>query len=650
MKHLTALKPARLFPTMLGALLAIGTNTPAAIPPVEKLLPADTLLVIAVPDCARFREIWSHSPPSRFWNDPAMKPFHDKFVAKWKEEFVAPLERELGVKSDDYAALPQGLLTFAVTQNGWNGEDNQAPALLALLDTRDKSSQLRTNLVKLRKRWVDAGKPIRTEKIHEVEFSVVPLSTNDVPNALRKFFPQHQEVKELGKETDKKSAPRDELLVGQFESLLIVGSSTKAVEKVVLRLTGGSAPALADEPAFEASRLAVFRDAPVCGWCNAKAFFDVLLHEPPEKPNPEAPSPWPSLRPDKIITAIGLAGLKTIAFDFRDSNDGSLVELFFGVPEASRQGLFKILAAEAKESNPPPFVPTDAVRFQRWRLDGQKAWAALEKMLDDISPQAANALNFLISTANTAAQDKDPTYDLKKNLIGNLGDDIITYEKAPRAAAPAELAPPSSIMLIGSPNAEQLAAGLKGPLYILTPQAGTPEEREFLGRKISTVTMTGVPMSASPGAPHKLSYAASGGYVAISTDAPMLEEFLRSSESQAKALREMPGLAESAQKAGGTGGGLFGYENESENMRTLFESLKSNAGRATNSAPSFNPLTASIPFASPEKSLKEWMDFSLLPGFDKVAKYFSYTVYAGSANVDGLTYRLFAPVPPQLQK
>jgi hypothetical protein len=43
------------------------------------------------------------------------------------------------------------------------------------------------------------------------------------------------------------------------------------------------------------------------------------------------------------------------------------------------------------------------------------------------------------------------------------------------------------------------------------------------------------------------------------------------------------------------------------------------------------------------------MDFSLLPPFDKVAQYFYFTVTAGSANVDGLTLKIFSPTPPALR-
>src|ERR1041385_8430343 len=187
------------------------------------------------------RGIYEKSPQSRFWNDLAMKPFRDKFMTKWKEEFTTPLERELGVKFDDYSALPQGQFTVAVTQNGWTGkDDSDSPGLLLLLDAKDKSDRLKKNLADLRKKWVDDGKSIKTEKIRDVEFSIVPLSSNDVPRTLRRFFPQKQTVQELGKEDEKPAPDKSQLVVGQFESLLIVGTSTKAIERIVAQLTGGS--------------------------------------------------------------------------------------------------------------------------------------------------------------------------------------------------------------------------------------------------------------------------------------------------------------------------------------------------------------------------------------------------------------------------
>ena len=148
---------AGIFPILFAALLTLATPVNAAIPPVENLLPADTLFLLEAPDCAALRAASHQSPQWLFWNDPAMKPFHDKFVAKWEADFIAPLERDLGVKLDDFAGLPQGQFAFALTQNGWNGTNDANPGLLLLLDTKNKSNVLKTNLANLRQKWVHDG-------------------------------------------------------------------------------------------------------------------------------------------------------------------------------------------------------------------------------------------------------------------------------------------------------------------------------------------------------------------------------------------------------------------------------------------------------------------------------------------------------------
>ena len=53
---------------------------------------------MTAPDFSKLREIRQKSPKSRLWNDPAMKPLTDKFLSRWQEEVVKPLERELDLQ------------------------------------------------------------------------------------------------------------------------------------------------------------------------------------------------------------------------------------------------------------------------------------------------------------------------------------------------------------------------------------------------------------------------------------------------------------------------------------------------------------------------------------------------------------------------
>ena len=135
--------------------------------------------------------------------------------------------------------------------------------------------------------------------------------------------------------------------------------------------------------------------------------------------------------------------------------------------------------------------------------------------------------------------------------------------------------------------------------------------------------------------------------MALSTDASMLEEYLRSSENPQKSIRVTAGLTEAAQKVTGPGTSLFGFENQGETMRMALELLKKDPTALNRNK--FAAIPGLAP-ASDEKDSKPLMDVTLLPGFDKVLKYFYFTVYGVSANVEGLSLKFFAPAPPQMKK
>ena len=602
----------------------------AALPPTENLLPADTLAFFAVPDCAAARIATQSAPGWMFWDDASMRPFHDKFMAKWDAQFVAPLERDLGVKVADFMDLPQGQFALAVTANGSNGNDDIPPGFLLLLDARGKSDLLKTNLAVLSRKWTEAGRSLRTETLHGLAFTVVPLTSNDFAGILPKKVP----VAELGKEPPKPDKP-GELYFAQFQSLLVVGNSLKVIEPVAAHLTGGSVPAIADNPIFAADKLSQLRDNPsYYGWFNGKAFFDLLTQLPPDD-NEDSSSLLASMTASKALTALGLTGIRSASFAMRDTRDGSALTIHVSAPESSRTGLLKILALPPKDASVPPFVPADAVKFMRIRLDGKQTWAEVQKMMADLSPGGQTALNSVIGVANAMGQQKNPGFDIRNDLFGNLNDDFITYQKPASGDSLVQLANPPTLFLVAVSNPDAMINVVKTVAGMVSPQDATPEPIEFLGRKIQVLPLR--PVAAAPGGspqPRSLYVSSSGGYVAISTDSSILEDYLRSAEGQSKPLREDPGLMSAMQYLGGAGGGIFGYENQRDTMRITFKVLKN--------------TMASDSMRLVPPALREWFDFSLLPDYDAVSKYFYISAYTGSANSQGITFKVFNPRPPQL--
>jgi hypothetical protein len=622
----------KLFRLAVAAIFLTGANfVRAAIAPAENLLPADTLAFFTAPDCAALRASSKTSPQMMFWNDPAMKPFRDKFMAKFNEKFTAPLEADLGLKVADFLALPQGQFTLAVTAGGLAPNSDAPPGLLLLLDAKEKSGLLKTNLAVLTKKWTAAGRALRTEKIRGLAFTVVPLNSNDFSGILPKKAP----VSEIDK--DAKPASPGEIYFTQYESLLVAGNSAAAVEAVAAHFTGGNVPALAGDATFAADKLAQFRDSPAYyGWFNGAKFSDLLIAKNGNADADAGGSPMPKFNTAKILGVTGLGGLKSASFAVRQQADGTAVTLHLNAPEATRTGLLKILALAPKDAGIPAFVPADAVKFSRFRLDGKQAWAELQKMVAGFSPQGLASLNAVIDVANTMAQAKDPGFDLRAALFGNLGDDVIIYSKPFATDSLADLANQPTLYLVGVSNPEQVIDAVKNLAAMAAPQDSAPAVRELLGHKIYTLALRGQRLPGGTAAkPNYLYVSSAAGYLAIGKDAGALEEFLRGAAGAAKPLRDTAGIAEAAARAGGTGGGLFGCENQRETMRGVFKLMKDSAG-ADGAMKAFPP------------AFREWADFSLLPDYAAVQKYFYLSVYAGRADADGLTLKIFGPRPPGL--
>ena len=623
------MKSLRLFTiTLLAASFLTGTGAVrAAIPSAENLLPADTYGFLTLPDCAAFRASAKVSPQMVFWNDPAMKPFHDKLVGALMDKYITPLEKDLGLKLDDFADLPQGQFTLAITGNGSTGHDDIPPGVILLLDAKDKSDKLQTNLTALVKKWTDNGRTLRNEQIHGLKFTVVTLSSNDLAG----IMPAKPPVSEIGV-TPKPDKPVD-IYFTQFESMLVAVNSSKVAESVAARLTGGSTPVIADDATFAADKLSQFHDSPTYyGWFNGRLVVSQIM-QTPALSGDDAPPGTPV--PSRIMTALGLDNLKSISMAMRESHDGTFLAVHISTTDNARSGLLKILALVPKDSSPPSFVPASVIKFSRVRLDGKQAWAELQKVASGVSPNAVAEINSMVDMANSVAQQKDPSFDLRNYLFGNLGDDVVSYTEPPVGDSLLQLASTPSLTLVGSPNPDQVIQSIQVLASIAAPQSSV-QPRDFMGHKIFSIAQR--PARRPDGTavtPPPLLMSSGGGYAAFTSDSGILEEFLRSSDGKTKPLIALPGLADAFQRVGGTSGGLAGYQNQRETMRTTFRLLKS--------ANDANLLMKMFPPA-----VHEWLDFTLLPDYEAVSKYFYISVFAGSTTPTGTTINVFTPRPPQL--
>jgi hypothetical protein len=630
--------------------LILGLKALAAVPPPEELLPADTVAILTLPDVSRARAAAATNATGQFWADPAMRPFRDQFTEILRTEVIAPLERELGVNLTNYAGLLQGQLTLACLPTG--GSARASLGWLLLADAGDQSNLMGLQLVALRKRCAAANQPVRIDRLQDIEFTTVVLSNADLPGLLARAFTTK------GTATTNPGPPEAEaagapltITLGQSGSLLIVATDTNLAQGVLTRLAGPPGSALRDNAAFQRAYGTRFKAALGYAWADLQPLTERLVNwartsdAEAQDPDPKRAMPKRS----KLLALTGLTDARSVSLAWSEAADGSSVEMNLGLPATNRTGIFKLIEFEAKDSGPPPFVPAEAIHFERWRLSLPNTWTTLEKMFTDAFPAANTVLDLLFQTAG---KDSDPDYNLKVELLGTLGDDLITYELAPRTNTPAPLSSPPSVSLLGSTNADRLVTALKAAVTLLPPPLANVMPGELQGRKIYSLSVPSLLGTDAPGgAERNLTFAAATNFVVFSTDTNLLSTALGGTNLTAEPLRDLRGLAEAAQKVGGMGTGWFGYANTAADARRTFEALKQHPDSALALVPPTYLLAITgLHLEEPLQHILARCDFALLPAFDQVQRYYHFTVYSVSADADGFNYRMFSPLPSALRK
>tara|TARA_Y100001001_G_scaffold57514_1_gene54451 strand:- start:3195 stop:4985 length:1791 start_codon:yes stop_codon:yes gene_type:complete len=588
---------------LVGFTLVSSAKAAKAAPSLEALLPAETVLVVAAPNYASAKKHFKDSASGQFWDSAEFKPFRKKLADGFEANVLAGIEEELAIDFEAFEEMASGPVALAVVPGQDAGEE---PALLLLLDAGRKSVTLRRTLSRLERDWRKDDREVSETEIGGVDFTTVSDPEGD-----------------------------RQVHIGRVGAQLVVGTKSAQIEGVLARLNGKGAGTLAGNPAFAADHGAVLRGADFYVWANPGAVLPQLLDNLPDGAEV-------GIDFGEVVGALGIDGLGTLAMAYSERPDGAHSELFIGLPKAKRKGLFGLLETKRADTSPPPFVPANVGAFSRWRLDMDAAWKNLEKLLLELSPDVANMVEF---TVGLLGKDKDSNFDFRKSFLNNFGDDLIVYQMPPKGTALNDIGAGPMVVLVKSPNPDELIKGVGAVPGILPPPLN---EAAMLPRRLGDHTVYSFELAEFPDpstgelVKMELLLAARNGYMAAATDADLLQAFLDGKTNGGLAKRD--GLAAATALVGGMDSGFFGYQNDRDMVLSTMDTLRDNADQ-------FDMIFSMIPTDGfGEVSLSEWLDFSLLPTGSKIAKYFDFTVYGAKTDDRGISLKTFSPRQATLKR
>lgn len=591
-----------------GLAITMSLAANGALPP-DQLVSEKTIAIVTVPDLIALKTATQNSAQWKFLHDPALKAFRDKLWEGISENILKPLEDEIQFKVSSGLELLQGQLTLAISVDGDLNIEDPEVGMLMILDAGKNKAQLTAILDDAKSRMKASEIPFKEKTIRGTRFVELP---NDEANF--------------------------NLLLGQSDELLLVGNSEEELDKVIARQKGGSVPSLARNTQFQSQKAALFRDSLVYGWIHLEPVVGAIAKQMAAEEAENGPNPM-GVSPAAVLKALGLTGLVDASFGYYEKPDGAYAEMALGVPQNKRQGIFKMLAASPNDSAPPPFVPGNVDSFSRWRIDLNKVWSDIEAMVGQISPLMTGMMQISLSQIG---KQTDPNFDFKRNFIGNLGDDLISFSQAPDGGSIEAIAAQPALFLLGSRDAVQLAAAVN---TMLTEFGMQPNSTKFLGRTIYSVATPSADFDSEGG---QMSFVASDGYLAIASDRGIMETFLRSGSenSNERPLRSNTEIGAAAAKVGGLRTGLFAFQNDKESMKSVYNMIREN--------PEFIELmlaeaTSELEIGGDDDvEPTNWVDISLLPPFSRLEKYFNITVMTGSVEPLGFRLKVYTPTPPGL--
>lgn len=337
---LRALIACLVFAGLASTVQAAEADAPSGGEPrldVLDLLPADTVVMVDVPDAALLRERLQETTLMRMTQDEAMRPLLDEMMGSLAETF-ATVEEKSGLTVDQLMTLPSGRVVVALVAAPGRGVQP-----VAIIDVGSSRHSLDRLLEQGGKSLQESGIERRTETIEGTQVTIFG------PGTRAAYF--------------------------ERDDRIVIAMNLAILEDILLRWAGDeeALPSLAENQAYAAAMQTVRGDA------DASLFYDPIgLVRGASAGNAGA--------------AIGMAMLPVLGLDGVLGVGGSLKlaeEQFDVILDAHlalanpRGGLVDMVSFTTGDTTPEDWVPGDVADYMSFYFDFQRSYGKLTHVFDN---------------------------------------------------------------------------------------------------------------------------------------------------------------------------------------------------------------------------------------------------------------------------
>ncbi len=603
----------------LALLLPPASASAQALPKTAKLVPPETIVLIDLDSFSALRTQFEKTSLYKFYKDPAMKPFVDSVKAKW-EQLRQSSENELARIIAEANVLPEGRAALALVLDE-RAKDANEPPVLFITQWGANVGKVKEAVGKIVDKAVEKGARQETEEYRGVTTTRVTLESSK------------------------------DLSYCFIDDCLMGSASPDVLKFVVAQLKGAGSPTLADDGDYNATLRAggPAAEGQIILYVNVKQIIKTTLAEDTEG------------KAKTMINNLGLSNVTSFGgtVDVGRGPGGTTFGKAFLKIDGDKKGVCKMLEVESAGLRMPQFISASSSAVSVFNLNIKKAYAELGNILGNFSPQMAALLYMPLLPPGSQGE---PPLQLKADIVDHLGSQIIlaqSIKKEPSGAAATEgqlLAVPQTLAAIAIDNRSALEKSLS-TLHAKLIAPGNPDaQRQLLGHTIYTVDVGGflpflgagqrTPMQAGvqPGTPPgpPLAFTVTDTHLIVANE-PVVEQAIRAlGGSQAESIESAKWFAK-AKSGIPSVVGLAGLQDNAASGEFFWSTVRQMKKKSEGTKPGgeigmgvgSGSLFPQMVFS---QAGADALDFSLLPEFDAVRKYFGVSASYGISRPDGFFF------------
>ena len=602
-------------------LFAPSSVSAIELPKTAKLVPPETIVLA---DINNFNQLWAQFEKTsiyQLYNDPAMAAFINNFKTKWKEKNQEP-DREYLRIITDAGVLPQGRLAAALVYDRQVKDVNELPVLIVAQwgDKIDKIKKLADQIVS---KAIEDGYRRQNDDYRGVE--IITL-TKEPPEAISYCF---------------------------IDDCLIGSTSQNVLKFVIAQIKGAGSTTLADDRDYSVTGSAI---APsIAGridfYVNIKQAVRIELAEDTDG------------RAKAFIENLGLNNVPSFGGSIEPAAGpgGSTIGKAILKIDGAKEGIFKMLDLESAPIRLPRFIDAAACSLSVMNLNIKKAFNELTNILTRFSPQMASLMYMPILPPGPQGE---PGLQLKADIIDHLGSQIILAQSIDKPQPDREARPAGNVPLVQTRTVFAIAienrAALEKSLSMIHSKMIAPNNpdarRELLGHTIYTVDLSGLlpmlggspgrkPMraSADPGVPKMplSAFTLTDTYLIFASETAV-EQAIRTMSSNAETIDSQRWFNK-AKSSIPSAVGMAGLQNNAASGQALWSTLRQTKMPDNTTGGDKSQISVGVSSQSlfPQIMFSRsggLIDFSLLPEFDAVKKYFGISAFYGISRQDGFFF------------